>query len=422
VDEVGRIIDPTRRGYNGQTNTWRIPAWDGVARKIVFGSTPHLGNETRYQGRARDLLVIDEAANMLEQQVWFLMGWVRSTVKGQRCRTLLCSNPPTNAEGEWLVSMFAPWLDPYHPNPAEPGELRWFAMIDGADTEVESGEVFTHEGETVIPMSRTFIPARVSDNAYLRDTRYVATLQALPEPLRSQMLYGDFLAGREDDEWQVIPSEWVQAAMDRWQPRPWDPARITSIGVDPSRGGLDETIIAAREDWYYHPLQAFPGTEMKTGGHVAAKVLELAGTSHAPVHVDVIGIGASVVDSLDMHISHRVVPVNFAAAAKTDTDWSGTLQFANTRAASYWRFRDMLNPENGKRIQLPPDRQLKADLCAAKYKLTATGIRIEAKEDIVKRLGRSPDRADAVVMAANRTSTMKIHGLVPRFNVKRQLS
>ena len=34
----------------------------------------------------------------------------------------------------------------------------------------------------------------------------MATLQSLPEPLRSQMLYGDFNAGTEDDSMQVIPT------------------------------------------------------------------------------------------------------------------------------------------------------------------------------------------------------------------------
>ena len=32
------------------------------------------------------------------------------------------------------------------------------------------------------------------------------------------------------------------------------------------------------------------------------------------------------------------------------------------------------------------------------YKLTAAGIQLEAKEDIIQRLGRSPDAADAVVL------------------------
>jgi len=47
---------------------------------------------------------------------------------------------------------------------------------------------------------------------------YVTTLQGLPEPMRSQLLYGDFSVGREDDAWQVIPTAWIKAAMDRRKP------------------------------------------------------------------------------------------------------------------------------------------------------------------------------------------------------------
>jgi hypothetical protein len=42
---------------------------------------------------------------------------------------------------------------------------------------------------------------------------------------------------------------------------------------------------------------------------------------------------------------------------------------------------------------------LLADLCAPRWKLTPQGIRVELKEETRKRLGRSPDRADAVILA-----------------------
>ena len=48
---------------------------------------------------------------------------------------------------------------------------------------------------------------------------------------------------------------------------------------------------------------------------------------------------------------------------------------------------------------LPDDRELLADLTAPKYTVTPRGIQIEPKEKLVKRLGRSPDRGDAIVMA-----------------------
>jgi len=53
----------------------------------------------------------------------------------------------------------------------------------------------------------------------------------------------------------------------------------------------------------------------------------------------------------------------------------------------------------GEGIALPPDPELVSDLCAPRWKLTARGIQVESKDEIIKRLGRSPDCGDAVVMA-----------------------
>lgn len=387
-----------------------IPAWDGIRRRVRWFSCPHPGNETKEQGKAKDLLVVDEAANMLEHQVRFLMGWVRSSVAGQRCRTLLCSNPPTTAEGLWLVLMFEPWLDPTHPNPAKPGELRWYAMIDGSEVERPNGEPFEHDGETITPQSRTFIPARVTDNAYLRDTGYVATLQALPEPLRSQMLYGDFTAGQDDDEWQVIPSAWVRQAMKRWEERELVPGQVTSAGLDPSRGGRDQTVLAMREGWYFHRLRRWEGHKVDTGGKVAAKTVELIGESNCPVHTDVIGIGASAYDHLAALIGNRAVAFNAAERNQDARDITGMLKFANERARVWWQFRDLLNPANGKKIALPPDQQLLSELCTPTYHLAPTGIQVESKKDIIKRLGRSTDSADAVITCAEKAAAMNIIG------------
>ncbi|HEV3151304.1 MAG TPA: terminase, partial [Acidobacteriaceae bacterium] len=50
--------------------------------------------------------------------------------------------------------------------------------------------------------------------------------------------------------------------------------------------------------------------------------------------------------------------------------------------------------------------ELLSDLTAPRWAMTMQGIKVEPKEDIVKRLGRSPDCADAVVLAALRPSPM----------------
>lgn len=97
IDEVKALVGNTE-GYNGSDRTWRMPS-----RQIEFGSAPNLGDEARYQGRAHDLLVFDEAAHFAESQIRYLMGWLRSTDPGQRCQAVLTLNPPQNAEGRWVL-------------------------------------------------------------------------------------------------------------------------------------------------------------------------------------------------------------------------------------------------------------------------------------------------------------------------------
>ena len=54
--------------------------------------------------------------------------------------------------------------------------------------------------------------------------------------------------------------------------------------------------------------------------------------------------------------------------------------------------------EGGSVIALPPDAELRADLCAPTFEVRASGVILESKDDIRKRLGRSPGKGDAVVM------------------------
>ncbi len=63
--------------------------------------------------------------------------------------------------------------------------------------------------------------------------------------------------------------------------------------------------------------------------------------------------------------------------------------------------RELLNPENGSLIALPPIPELIGDLTTPKWAEVAGGkIKVESKEDIKKRNdGRSTDYGDAVVMA-----------------------
>ena len=64
-------------------------------------------------------------------------------------------------------------------------------------------------------------------------------------------------------------------------------------------------------------------------------------------------------------------------------------------------FARHLDPNSGEKIALPPDSELMADLTAPTWFLSTQGIQIEEKDAIRKRLGRSTDAGDAVVMCYN---------------------
>lgn len=416
VQRLTDVIGNTT-GYSSLKSAWRTSV--GTQPLIEFGGLADLGDERKWQGRAHDLKALDEVTEMREKQVRFVIGWARSADPKVKVQVLMTFNPPTTTEGRWIIKFFAPWLDRNHPNPAKPGELRWFTTRgDDQDFEVPDDRRFVwgadgepcydfdpkqHRREDIIrPKSRTFIPSRLTDNPYLAED-YMAQLQALPEPLRTQMLNGDFEAGVEDDPWQVIPTAWVEAAMKRWS-KPLILRAMDSVGVDVARGGKDKSVISRRHGWWFDELLAYPGSSTPDGHSLAG--LAIANTRDgAPMHVDVIGVGASPYDVLRTANQH-VIGVNVAEKA-TATDKSGRLRFFNLRSQLWWKLRELLDPSANTGIALPPDKDLLKDLTAPLWEARGPVVVVESREDIVKRIGRSPDYASAVILAAMDTPKIR---------------
>lgn len=393
----------TNNGHSTQKKLWKLPD-----RTIEYGGVTHLGDEKKYQGRPHDLKVFDEVTEFLEYQVRFLMGWLRSEDPNIHCQVLMTFNPPTTAEGRWVLDFFGPWLKKDHPNPAKPGELRWYTTDPktGKDMECDGPEPITINDELVYPISRTFIPAKVEDNPYYMESGYKSVLQALPEPLRSQMLKGDFMAGVEDDEFQVIPTLWVELAVVRWhkmtERADFELGPMDSIGVDVARGGKDKTILARRHGCYFQELVKKDGTLTPDGPTVVSQIMQIR-RDQAVVHIDIIGWGSSPYDFLvDAEI--QTVGLN-SAVSSVAASREGNLPFFNLRAELWWKMREALDPENGDDLCLPPDNDLLVELCSPKWTHKKSGIQVESKEEIKKRIGRSTDHADAVIYA--NVETMK---------------
>lgn len=397
--------------YNGSDKFWsNLPQ----GRELEFGAVQYEDDVEKFQGRDHSFLAFDEICHFKRSQFDFLCGWNRSTVSGERCRIVATGNPPTKPEGEWVIKYWAPWLDKTHElYPYPPGELLWYITVEGEDRIVQKGGdrpppmqiEINSILEEIQPHSRTFIPASLEDNPYLAKTGYLSVLQSLPEPLRSRLIHGAFDLEMEDDEWQVIPNQWVELAFQRWETSCPIPSPLSALGVDVARGGKDRTIIAPRRGYWFEKLLSYPGKSTPDGGAVAAQVAKHHEEDCA-INIDIVGVGSSVYDILKGTYS-RVQAIGGGEKSKR-SDRSGQLSFYNKRAEMYWLFREALDPVTGDNIALPRSSALKAELCAPRWSLEPPSagderkngrIKVESKDDITDRLGRSPDEADAVIYA-----------------------
>ncbi len=408
VQRMTELLGDTR-GYSSQKSKWMVER-----RLIEFGGLDNKGDERRWAGRPHDLKAFDEVTEMREDQVRFIMGWNRTSNPDQRSRVMMTFNPPMTVEGQWVIRFFAPWLDRKHPNPAVPGELRWFTTIAKKDRELPDDrpfvvvdekpvydfdpEEFTPE-QIIRPKSRTFIPARVTDNPFYMATDYVSQIQSQPEPRRSQLLYGDFDAGLKDDAFQVIPTAWVEAAMERWS-RPERLPPMESLGVDVAMGGDDRTVIARRHGYWFDEPIVYEGKDCPNGPTIAGYIVA-AKRDEAVIHLDLFGVGAQPYGHL-MAMDQHVIGVNVGDPAMGVTE-NGAQPLFNLRSELVWRMREALDPVSNTGICLPPDRQLLAELCAYTWSQPRREIKVASREEVVDKLGYSPDKASAYFLALMHT-------------------
>lgn len=407
-----REIAGPRARYNGQSHTLTMS--DG--RTIEFGAMEREDDSRKYQGRDHDLICFDEAVHFAERQVDYVLGWLRSATPGQRCRVVFTSNPPPSSDGRWIVERFAPWLSRAYPNPAAPGELRWFARVepDAPMVEVGGPEPIKVGDEEVRPISRTFLPGFLAANPYLADDgEYLRRMQAMPEPIRSQLLYGDFNAGSRDDDWQVIPSAWIDAAFDRWRAADASTAGpVTHVASDVSVGGRDSGTVGVRRGDYIERIDCH---ERMEGLALAAHLIDAA-RRHAAASVvcDADGPGAIFAEHLREHLPGREVIAFHGGAIAPGRDAAGELEFANARAWGYWHLRDLLDPERGSQVCIPASERLHAELSAQRWKMQSGrgDVILWPKEKIKRLIGHSPDMADTCMMLMSADATAPRIGFV----------
>lgn len=431
-DRIISIAEPRRLISSQNSVKKKLGLTDG--RVIEMGHLDAVGAEKRWQGNPHDLIAFDEAAQLDEHKVLFVLQWLRTTEPGQRVRAVFATNPPIpeikqgrmvdTSSGMWLKAWFAPWVDPAYPRPAIPGEIRWVysvargeriehRWVDGPGWyDIETGERYEAEDDAPDKVlakakSRTFIRSLVDDNAYLKDSGYKDRLSSTPEPLRSMLRDGRFGLKLADHAFQVIPTNWVLQAQHRWTERmkqieasPDEHlAPMLVLAADIAQGGIDSTVLAAlREDQMFDPPLVTPGSETPTGTEVVQHLL-VHRRNEALIVLD--GGGGWGGSTRDLLATHNGIDAHMVVSSGSSHMWANNnlWRCANTRSEMWWSFREALDPDSEYAICLPPSDALAAQLTAPHFIIRGKDMLIESKEDLRKRLGSSTDEADAVLMA-----------------------
>ena len=211
----------------------------------------------------------------------------------------------------------------------------------------------------------------------------------------------------EQGEYNVIPLGWIEQAQDRWPDVVPDGKEQIVLGVDVARGGMDLSVIAARQGPKILSVETFSNMDGPLlAGEIAVRYRHLKASR---ANVDIIGLGAAVEDALKDPVYHdiTVVPVNVATSSDV-LDSDGNRKYQNLRAELWWTLREALDPKTKDPLALPPGDSLLGDLAAPKYDFRKGWIQVEAKEDTKKRLGRSTDEGDAVMLTFAASTTKPV--------------
>lgn len=186
---------------------------------------------------------------------------------------------------------------------------------------------------------------------------------------------------------RLLTEEEVDAAMNRNIEQREVVRSQVRLGVDVARGGIDDSALVRRRGLKVYHIETEPSS--LTGPELSGKIQFLTKQHKIErVFIDNTGgYGGSVIDNLNLGTrSVYVTPVVYNASAQDK------LRFANKRAEMYVRMRDWIKSGGC----LPRDAKLKEELLAPEIWFIGNKFQLEDKAQIKIKLGRSPDRADAL--------------------------
>ncbi|RCG19162.1 hypothetical protein DQ384_38160 [Sphaerisporangium album] len=332
---------------------------------VAYGRKPADHDESAFQGIHAEfvLVIIDEACGIPEQ-LWIAAD---ALATGPECRIFAIGNPDNPASHFKRVCL--------------PGSGWHVIGISAFDSPNLTGEAVPPKvGKALV--SREWVEEKRRE-------------WGEDNPLYRSKVLGEF---SEDSQWQVVRTSDVAACRIDLD-KPYAPVELlpVELGVDVG-GGRDETVIRERRgqvagrEWREHTDRPEVIAPM-----VLQAIRETGATS---VKIDSNGVGFGVVGELrnmaarGLHTA-RISAVNVSEAPRDPA------RFANLRAEIWWCIgRELSEAREWDLSTMDNADDTVAQLLEPQWSLDPKGrVLVEKKDDIIERLGRSPDNADALLLA-----------------------
>lgn len=353
-------------GLPGRCNQteWIMPTGDGSEELVGIGRKPSEHSEGAFQGiHARFVLVILDESQGVPRNLWDA---TESIASNANARILAIGNPDVTT-GPFVEACNSPEL--------------WNEIHIGyKHTPAATGEQ---------------VPEVVADGLISQEwARDRAIAWGEDSALYQSKVLGEFPTG-DIDPWRVISEE--DAAKCRYIDPAYedDPDAVRIGGIDVGGGG-DRTVIVERVGSAVKRIESFADRDpMRTVGKLVHLIEEW---NLSKVRIDVVGIGWGVAGRLREVLKERgsrckMQTVNFAGKS------SQPKRFLNIRAEAWWNGRELSRTQAWSLAGLGEDAI--AELTMPRYEVVDSSgkVKIEPKDDIRERLGRSPDIADALLLA-----------------------
>lgn len=218
--------------------------------------------------------------------------------------------------------------------------------------------------------------SRLVSRDYIRD---MADKYGAESAIYRIRVRGDF-AGNPDG---VIPLDLIESAISR----PVQPIGAEVWGLDVARFGEDRTALCKRrKNAMLTPVQSWRGKDTMQVSGIVKLEYDNARIKPEAIYVDVIGLGAGVVDRC-RELNLPVVGINVAESPSVSE------QYLRLRDELWFKAREWFY---GRDVSMAKDEALIAELTLPSFRIESSGKkRVESKDDLKKRGVTSPDLADA---------------------------